>query len=163
MRATHKMELSFPSVLGYEIVARDAVAAFARCAGFARERIDDLKTALSEACINAIEHGNMLQPGLRVRLVCERKDDHLLIHIYDHGEKDCVTDKRPLSISEKLAGLGPLRGMGLMLITELSDEAGFVPVEEGNCFRMRFSLQAPFPNQPSVVDSSDTSVESAYC
>ncbi len=135
------MELSFPSELGYEVVARDAVAAFARCFGLNQERIDNLKTALGEACINAIEHGNRLNADLRVHVTCLQHHDRLLIEVLDHGQQEYVPGKQPLTIAEKMAGLGPLRGMGLMLIMELSDEAEFVPRTEGNCFRMTFYRQ----------------------
>src|SRR5215211_1423830 len=81
------MELSFPSELGYEKVARDAVAAFARRLGFDRERIEDLKTALGEACINAIEHGNGRTPGLHVEVSCVCEGERLTIHVHDMGLK----------------------------------------------------------------------------
>jgi serine/threonine-protein kinase RsbW len=137
------MELSLPSELGYEVVARDAVAAFARRQGFAPDRIEELKTALCEACINAIEHGNMLVPDLRVEILCSFDANVLLIDVIDEGRKHYVSNGSPLTIDEKVLGLGPLRGMGLMLIDELSDEAGFVKSEHrGNCFRLTFRLKA---------------------
>jgi len=132
------IELSFPSELGYEVVARDAVAAFARCIGFGKERVEDLKTALSEACINAIEHGNLLQSDLRVHVTCREEQDHLLIDVEDQGLQVFVPGQQSLSIEEKIAGLGPLRGMGLMMMMELSDKAEFVSGSTGNCFRMTF-------------------------
>jgi serine/threonine-protein kinase RsbW len=135
------MELSFPSELGYEVVARDAVAMYARCIGLTTERIDDLKTAVSEACINAIEHGNQLKMGLRVHISCQDDGDRLLIDVRDQGQKEVTTENKPMSIEEKIAGLGPLRGMGLMLMASLSDEAGFIPVPQGNCYRLTFYYQ----------------------
>jgi serine/threonine-protein kinase RsbW len=43
----------------------------------------------------------------------------------------------PLSIEQKIAGLGSLRGMGLMLITQLADETSCeTDAEGGNCFRL---------------------------
>lgn len=136
------MELSLPSELGYEVVARDAVAAFARRQGFSAERVEELKTALCEACINAIEHGNMLTPELRVEILCSFDANVLLIDVVDEGRKQYVPNGATLTINEKILGLGPLRGMGLMLIDELSDEAGFVKSEHsGNCFRLAFRLE----------------------
>lgn len=136
------MELSFPSELGYETIARDAVAAFARRLGLSSDRIEDLKTALSEACINAIEHGNSLTPGLRVDVSCLCDDERLLIEICDQGLKRYSPKGPPLSTAEKIAGQGPLRGMGLMLITQLMDEAGFtVDTRPGNCFRLALYLR----------------------
>jgi serine/threonine-protein kinase RsbW len=131
------MELSFPSELGYEKVAREAVAAFARRLGCDRERVEDLKTALGEACINAIEHGNGRAPGLRVDVSCIGADDHLEIEVHDQGLKRYESSGTIASIDLKLSGLAPLRGMGLMMIAQLVDEAGFTESVDGrNHFRL---------------------------
>lgn len=136
------IELSLPSELGYEVIARDAIAAFARRLGLSSERIEDLKTALSEACINAIEHGNSLLPGLRVHIHCRVEEERLVVEVLDQGISSYSPGKEPLSIVDKLAGLGSLRGMGLMLISQLCDEAGFVPQGgPGNCFRFAVHRQ----------------------
>jgi serine/threonine-protein kinase RsbW len=137
------MELSLPSELGYEVIARDAVAAFARRLGIPAERIEDVKTALCEACINAIEHGNSLRPGLRVQVHCRVEQEQFVVEVIDQGVSSFAPRGAPLAISEKIAGLGSLRGMGLMLISQLCDEAGFVPcVGPGNCFRFAFNRPA---------------------
>ncbi len=133
------LELTLPNELGYELVARDAVAAFARRLGMSLDQIDDLKTALCEACINAIEHGNSLKPDLRVEISCRVEDERLVIEVCDEGVCPFAPKSEPLSIMEKLAGLGSLRGMGLMLISQLCDESGFVSRNgTGNCFRLAF-------------------------
>jgi len=131
------MELSFPSELGYEKVARDAVAAFARRLGCDRERVEDLKTALGEACINAIEHGNGHAPGLRVDVSCIGTNDHLTIEVRDRGLKRYEAASPIAGIDLKLRGLAPLRGMGLLMISQLVDEAGFTDsTDGGNHFRL---------------------------
>ena len=131
------MELSFPSELGYEKVAREAVAAFARRLGCDRERVEDLKTALGEACINAIEHGNGRAPGLRVDVSCVGADDRLEIEVHDCGLKRYESSGAVPSIDLKMRGLAPLRGMGLMMIAQLVDEAGFTEsADGGNHFRL---------------------------
>lgn len=133
------MELSLPSELGYEVIARDAVAAFARRLGISAERIEDMKTALSEVCINAIEHGNSLRPGLRIQISCWVEAEQLVIEVTDQGVSAFVPRGAPPSIKDKIAGHGTLRGMGLMLISQLCDEAGFVARNDpGNCFRFAF-------------------------
>ncbi len=138
------MELSFPNELGYEVVARDAVAAFARRTGMSSERIDDLKTAFCEACINAIEHGNSLDPGLRVQIYCRLRADRFEVEVCDEGRKPFAFTAPPLSIADKLAGFGSFRGMGLLLISQLSDESGFVQRNNGgNCFWFAFYRQPP--------------------
>jgi serine/threonine-protein kinase RsbW len=135
--ATLSMELSFPSELGYEKVARDAVAAFARRLGFDGERIEDLKTALGEACINAIEHGNGRAPGLHVGVSCVCEEGRLTIEIHDKGLNRYQGSSSGAAIDMKLQGLAPLRGMGLMMISQLVDEAGFTESQDGgNHFRL---------------------------
>ncbi len=135
------IELSLPSQLGYEVVAREAVASFARQIGFDDGRIDDIKTALSEACINAIEHGNGLATDLTVRVGCGYDGLHLLIDVRDEGIRRFAPGNIPLTIDEKIAGLGPLRGMGLLLMTQLADEANFiVQADGGNCFRLAWAV-----------------------
>jgi serine/threonine-protein kinase RsbW len=131
------MELSFPSELGYEKVAREAVAAFARRLGCDRERVEDLKTALGEACINAIEHGNGHTPGLRVEVSCVGADDRLEVEVHDRGLKRYEASGAVAGIDLKLRGMAPLRGMGLMMIAQLVDEAGFTESPDGgNHFRL---------------------------
>src|SRR4051812_42566180 len=99
------MELSFPSELGYEKIAREAVAAFARRLGCDRERVEDLKTALGEACINAIEHGNGRAPGLRVDVSCISAADRLTIEVCDRGLKRYEASNTVAGIDLKLRGL----------------------------------------------------------
>lgn len=130
------MELSIPSELGYEIIVRDAVAAFARRMGFTPDRIEDLKTALCEACINAIEHGNLLKADKRVSVACIGDQNRIQVEVHDQGLKRYAPGHCPISIADKLARPGSMRGMGLLLIAQLVDEAGFAPdIHEGNTFR----------------------------
>jgi serine/threonine-protein kinase RsbW len=139
-----RLELSFPSQLGYEVIAREAVASFARQIGLDRERVDDVKTALGEACINAIEHGNQLRAELTIDIVCSYDGQQLLVEVHDQGVQNFVPGSAPLSIEEKIAGLGPLRGMGLLLMTQLADEASFLAeTEGGNCFRLAWYQPSP--------------------
>ncbi|EFO80770.1 putative anti-sigma regulatory factor, serine/threonine protein kinase [Oscillochloris trichoides DG-6] len=133
------MELTLPNQLGYELIARDAIAAFARRLGMPMDRVDDMKTALCEACINAIEHGNLLNPDLRVHILCHVDAERFVIEVYDQGLRRFVPPSSLPNIADKLNGTGSLRGMGLLLISQLSDESGFVPRDEaGNCFRFAF-------------------------
>ena len=59
------VEVNLPNVNGYERIAMECSASFARIGGLVKERIEDLKTAVSEACLNAMEHGNKGRPESR--------------------------------------------------------------------------------------------------
>ena len=58
------LELSIPSVLGSEKTAMEKAAMVAREMGFSEDRVQDLKTAVAEACIIAMEHGNKLDDSI---------------------------------------------------------------------------------------------------
>ena len=85
--ASHpSMELSFPASLATK---KSPVKPWPHSlAGWAViASVEDLKTALGEACINAIEHGNGHVPGLRVDVSCVGADDRLEIQVHDRGLK----------------------------------------------------------------------------
>jgi hypothetical protein len=62
MRSEQTLELRIPSVLGFEKLAMDFAADVAKMMNVPEERVEDLKTAVAEACVNAIEHGNKPTP-----------------------------------------------------------------------------------------------------
>src|SRR5689334_1297121 len=108
------IEMIFPSQLGYEKIARDAIGTLARNMGFESERVEDLRTALGEACINAIEHGNQRQAHLRIHLTCTVSRNRLVIVVSDEGLRFHPSSRlENPSIEQKLAGLASARGMGL--------------------------------------------------
>lgn len=133
------VELEIPSELGYEKMAMQLSAALARQMGFEPDRIDDLKTAVSEACLNAIEHGNQLDADARVVIRLQVDEDRLLVDVYDQGRGGPPPAEFPEpDINRKMAGQEETRRMGLYVIRQLVDEAGFVeaPPDGGNQFRI---------------------------
>ena len=80
------VEVRLPSRLGFEKVAMSTAAAVAKLMGFREDRIEDLKTAVAEACINAIEHGNRLNEKLSVGVVLSAGADALEVKVIDDGK-----------------------------------------------------------------------------
>lgn len=114
------IEITLPSELGYEKVAISAIAVLAQKLGFSKERIEDLKTAMGEAVINAIEHGNQLNAQLRVGITALVEDKTLTLKVVDHGRKPLPT---PSLIREERVDH---RGWGLLLIKSLTDEVNTI-------------------------------------
>ncbi len=112
---SHMIELSLPSVLGYEKVAIVAIATLARKLGFSQERVDDLKTAMGEAIINAIEHGNQLNEQFRVSVMAMVEEHRLILKVIDHGQQPLPTPS--LEREDRVDH----RGWGLFLIKSLTD------------------------------------------
>jgi serine/threonine-protein kinase RsbW len=133
MKCGSSVEVRLPSELGYEKVAMSTAAGMAALMGFSNDRIEDLKTAVAEACINAIEHGNQLNDSLRVGVVLSSNDDELEVKVIDNG---LGIDTKPSSpnIDRKVAGEEDARGMGMFLIQALVDEAEWHKGPPGKSF-----------------------------
>jgi len=139
----HTIEVSLPNELGYERIAMECSASFASIVGFLPERIEDLKTAVSEACINAIEHGNKNHPDNRVVINMNYSDHILTVSVMDQGEGLQVSfdEMEPPDITKKINNLQTPRGLGLFLITKLMDQVEFNKVSnEGHIIRMVLKL-----------------------
>ena len=122
MRTGSSVEIRLPSELGSEKIAMETAARVAVTMGFSSDRIEDLKTAVAEACINAIEHGNKLNAALSVEVVLSRNDDELEVKVMDDGTGVAGTPVSP-DIDRKMLGEEDPRGMGMFLIQALVDEA----------------------------------------
>ncbi len=110
------VEISIPSELGYEKVAMEAAVAVAKRMGFSPDRIEDLRTAVSEACLNAIEHGNELDVSTRVAIVLTVQPSSLEVNVADVG-KQPIPARRPQPGCRE-----DNRGWGMFLIQNLVDE-----------------------------------------
>ena len=108
----NKIELRLPSKLGYEKVAMNTAASVARLMGFSEERVEDLKTAVSEACINAMEHGNKMDASLSVGVVLSIIEDSLEVKVTDKGDGPQHKTPAP-DIDKKMMGDEEARGMGI--------------------------------------------------
>jgi serine/threonine-protein kinase RsbW len=85
-----------------------------------------LKTAVSEACINAIEHGNQLNELLGVVVTMSMSVESLEVKIVDHGPGVQKEAMHVPDIDRKMLGEEDPRGMGMFLIQALVDEVEYV-------------------------------------
>ena len=134
------VEVSLPNKLGYERIAMDCSGSFAKIVGFAPERIEDLKTAVAEACINAIEHGNQGHPDTRVLVTMKFNDDIFSVSVKDGGNgiPRLPKDKAVMRSIEKLE---PPKGLGTYLIKQLVDEVEFNNLtKDGHAVKMVIKL-----------------------
>jgi serine/threonine-protein kinase RsbW len=122
---TRYFELQLPSRLGSEKIAMSKAADVARAMGFDEDRIEDLKMAVAEACINAIEHGNKLDESLPVGVILSRRPDTLEIRVVDTGTGPPDRNAAP-DIDKKMHEQEEPRGMGMFLIESLVDEVEWV-------------------------------------
>ena len=137
------VEVSLPNKLGYERIAMACSASFAKIVGFLPERIEDLKTAVSEACLNAMEHGNQNRPDKRVLVSMNYKDHVFSVSVMDQGEgmnESYDIPEKP-DIEKKIDNLETPRGLGMFLIKQLVDQVEFNQItDEGHMIRMVLRL-----------------------
>jgi serine phosphatase RsbU (regulator of sigma subunit)/anti-sigma regulatory factor (Ser/Thr protein kinase) len=112
-----------PSTPGNDRQAMDRVAAAAAPLGLPDAQMQRLKTAVSEATMNAIEHGNGNNPDLPVSIQLLQRPDGVAVRITDcgPGPGDGVEPEEP-DLEAKLDGLQSPRGWGLFLIKNMVDE-----------------------------------------
>lgn len=127
------VEVRLPSELGFEKVALSTAASVAMLMGFSADRVEDLKTAVAEACINSIEHGNQMNPSVPVLVVLSMTEDKLEVKVMDDGTGIGVPPLPP-DIDLKMLGEEDPRGMGMFLIQALVDEAEWYAGPPGKSF-----------------------------
>jgi anti-sigma regulatory factor (Ser/Thr protein kinase) len=86
------------------------------------EQLDRLKTAVAEATMNAIEHGNRNRPELEVVIRVLSSATGVTVTITDLGGEHAPSGPVVApDLDEKLAGLQSPRGWGLFLISHMVD------------------------------------------
>ena len=108
--------------------------------GFSEDRIEDLKTAVSESCINAIEHGNQLNEELSVVVSLSMGKESLEVQIRDHGG-GVKQELHVPNMDRKMLGEEDPRGMGMFLIQALVDEVEYVSEDAGSYARLVIYLK----------------------
>lgn len=117
------VELQLPNTLGSEKAAIEEAVTVAEKMGFSKDRIEDLKTALAEACINAIEHGNKFDENTKVGITVAADDKSLQIVVHDEG--DGIDEEKIPKVRTTENGFPKRRGYGVFLMSNLVNEFSF--------------------------------------
>jgi anti-sigma regulatory factor (Ser/Thr protein kinase) len=104
-------DFTLPSQPGSDRQAREQVAV----------AVERLKTAVTEATLNAIEHGNRNRPELPVNIRLLVSEKALAVQITDQGHEPIPSLPEP-DVASKVAGQEPTRGWGLFLIERMVDD-----------------------------------------
>ncbi len=118
-------ELTVPSQPGNERIAMEQVTVAVEVLHLPAKRLDQLKTAVAEATMNAMEHGNHYLPDQPVFVKVLASQAALSVRITDHGGTRILSSETGIEapdIEAKLAELQTPRGWGLFLIKHMVDE-----------------------------------------
>ncbi len=113
---------SWPSEPGNERLAMAQVAETITAAHLPPARLERLKTGVSEATMNAMEHGNKFQPEVPVDFVVLVSPRAVAVRITDYGGGQAIPEAETPDLEAKLAGMQTPRGWGLFLIEKMVDE-----------------------------------------
>jgi serine/threonine-protein kinase RsbW len=132
----NEYEMIVPMGDDTEMISAHAVEEIARRHHFKQAAINQIKTALVEACINAAEHS--LSPDRKIHQKFVVEDDRIIITVSNRGIS--------LPVAKAAAASGDLdeesrRGWGLKLIRTLMDEVTFEQVDDGTRITMIKLLQ----------------------
>jgi serine/threonine-protein kinase RsbW len=126
----NSIEISLPSKVGYERIAIACSAALAKMGGFPDARIEDLKSAVAEACINAMQHGNQWRPDAKVVIHMNLSDDRVVISVTDQGSGVSEVPEFP-GITKIIEENASPRGVGVFLIRQLVDDVKYNQTADG--------------------------------
>jgi serine/threonine-protein kinase RsbW len=115
-------ELSIPSEPGNERRATEEVARAVSGLGLSERTLERLKTAVAEATMNAMEHGNHYRPEVPVVIEVSASDAELSIKITDEGSGPPAFHSERPDLEAKLEGMQTPRGWGLFLIKNMVDD-----------------------------------------
>jgi serine phosphatase RsbU (regulator of sigma subunit)/anti-sigma regulatory factor (Ser/Thr protein kinase) len=115
------VEFEIPSAPGNERGATERVAAVVADL-LPAARLEKLKTAVAEATMNAMEHGNQYDPDKPVRLKVFVEEASIRVTITDQGGGQPLQSAPTPDLAAKLTGEQSPRGWGLFLIQAMVDE-----------------------------------------
>ena len=118
-----EVKLTLPMAPDMEIVASQAASSLASFIGMTPDRVDEVRLAVVECCINAFEHSQSedRKVDITFSLLGDGEPDTLEIAVHDEGVGFSVNAVEEPRIEAKLRG-SRKRGWGLKIMQGLMDE-----------------------------------------
>ncbi|MEO5634926.1 SpoIIE family protein phosphatase [Gaiella sp.] len=135
------VQFTLPSETGNEREAMQRVLDAIAPLGLEERRVERLGTAVSEAAMNAIEHGNQGRAEIPVEIEVVTAGGELVVRIRDVGEGPQATEVESPDIEAKLAGLQKPRGWGLFLIKNMVDEIRVIDADGRHTVELVLQLE----------------------
>ena len=109
------------------------------------KRLAELQTAVAEATMNAMEHGNQYQLDKSVTIQVLATKTAIAVRIIDHGGGQLIPEPETPDLEAKLAGLQTPRGWGLFLIKNLVDDMRVTSDEFHHTVELTVHLSNDYP------------------
>jgi serine phosphatase RsbU (regulator of sigma subunit)/anti-sigma regulatory factor (Ser/Thr protein kinase) len=116
-------DFELPSEPGNERRVMERVESAVADLGLEPSRVERLKTAVAEATMNAMEHGNEYRADRPVSIRVLLSANRLRVQVTDHGDAGELPEPETPDLEAKLEGRQTPRGWGMFLIEKMVDEA----------------------------------------
>lgn len=113
--------IELPSRPGNDRLAAELVCCTARFVGMNGERLQRLETAVAEAALNALEHGNVYNTSLPVVIRVFASAQALSVQVTDYGTSGPIPTPAQPDLQAKLSGEQTPNGWGFFLIEKMVD------------------------------------------
>jgi serine phosphatase RsbU (regulator of sigma subunit)/anti-sigma regulatory factor (Ser/Thr protein kinase) len=131
-----------PSQPGNERQAMEKVAELVGGMNLGNGRLEKLKTAVAEATMNAMEHGNKYDKNRPVRIEVQTSSQDVAVRITDEGGGPPEVVSETPDLAAKLAGEQSPRGWGLFLIQNMVDEMNVTRDEQYHTIELVLNLES---------------------
>lgn len=141
-----EITLTLPMGEDMEIAASRAATSVAKSVAMTPDKIDELRMAVVEACINAIEHSKSPDQNvyLTFAVLGQHRPERLLITVRDTGIGFLPDEVEAPLIEEKLTAKRK-RGWGLAIMRGLMDDVEVRSGERGTTIVMSKTLRQTAP------------------
>jgi len=126
--------VTVPMIMDMELAVSKTAEALATMSEFQPDQVDEIKHAVIEACINAIEHSH--SKDNRIYLRFRQYSDRLEIRVRDNGKGFKISEVEKPDLKKKMATGARKRGWGLTLIKNLMDEVKIETKDTGTSITM---------------------------
>jgi serine/threonine-protein kinase RsbW len=136
--ASQEVNLTLPIRPDMEMTASKTATAMAESMGMGADKIDEVRMAVVEACINAFEHSRADDGRVYIsfQILGEGEKQKLEIRVEDNGVGFVPGEVLEPRIEDKLKSQRK-RGWGIQIIKGLMDEVEFLSGERGTTVVMR--------------------------
>jgi serine phosphatase RsbU (regulator of sigma subunit)/anti-sigma regulatory factor (Ser/Thr protein kinase) len=131
-----------PSQPGNERQAMEKVAELVGGMNLGTGRLEKLKTAVAEATMNAMEHGNKFDENRPVRIEVQTSAQDVAVRITDEGGGPPEVVSETPDLVAKLAGQQSPRGWGLFLIQNMVDQMNVTRDEQYHTIELVLNLES---------------------
>jgi serine phosphatase RsbU (regulator of sigma subunit)/anti-sigma regulatory factor (Ser/Thr protein kinase) len=143
-------EFSIPSEPGNERQAAQQVVNAVQELNLPQFNLEKFKTAVAEATMNAMEHGNQYQAEIPVSIQVLKSEMAVAVRITDQGGGQTIPEAQTPDLDAKLAGEQSPRGWGLFLIKNMVDEMNITSDEDHHTIELIVKLKGDDNDQATL-------------